>query len=152
MPIWIPKETIPHLIKAVQVTFDLQMKAFEKELEASENGEVVSDEDIDPNDLVIFNGFVLPVLKEFQEEGFDSGEMLQKGFRFMVYLIPWYLNTYVQEISKTDYGKLAKVFYQYSLDEMSIYLTYIEDEHLKENIKNINAKILACAKSIAPKA
>jgi hypothetical protein len=133
--IWIDKEIIPFLIDAVEI--ELKEKP-------SINGDSDGKEQFDPNDYVIFQSFVLPVLRETKETGFNSEQMLHKGFSFMVSLIPLYLRDYSEKVRGTLYGRLAKIYYNYTLNNASLYLNSIEEKYIEENTENINKYIDLC--------
>ncbi len=133
--IWIDKEIIPMLIKAVED----EMKNM-----AGRSIDFPEDEDFDLNDYVIFNSFVLPVLKENKEKGFYCEDMLWKGFAFMISLIPGYLKKNSGIIDRTAYGKLVRIYYNHSLNTASSYVNSIDDGYMEENIENINRYIDLC--------
>jgi hypothetical protein len=130
---WIDKEVIPSLIDAVELTVKEEIKAHLCE----EN----QDEDFDPNDIIIFQNFVIPVLEENKEAGFDSEKMLYKGFSFMVSLIPGYLKEHRNKLTPALYGKLAKLYYNHTLNGAISYVNFIDDKYIEENIENINKQI-----------
>jgi hypothetical protein len=131
---WVDREIIPLLIDAVGIKI-------KEELKIQEDDEANQSEDFDPNDLVIYQSFVLPVLLEKKEKSFDSEEMLHKGFSFMISLIPGYLKEYRKTIDKNQYGKLSKLYYNHRLNEAIIYLNSIEEKYIEENTGNINSYI-----------
>ncbi|MBF0224091.1 MAG: hypothetical protein HQK76_01435 [Desulfobacterales bacterium] len=116
---WINKNIIPYLIEAVEVT----LKANNIE---------------DANDIVIFESYVIPVLKQNLEHGFYSSEMLQKGFNFLMELIPCYLKVYGDKLSNTYFGELAILYYRHKTKEFASYLNCIEPQYIKENMHNLN--------------
>ena len=128
---WIDKDIIPALIDAVE-------KTVKSELEAVEEADFNEDEHFDGNDLVILDSFVLHTLRRNIGKGFYSVEMLDKGFGYMMGLVQWYLRAYGDTLSKTCYGKLAKLHYIFYLKEAIVYLSYIEPDYAKENIGRIN--------------
>jgi hypothetical protein len=134
MDMWIESDLIPALIDAVGIKI-------KEEMDIQEDSASRPDENFDRNDLIIFHSFVLPVLKENKEKGFSSEQMLKKGFSFMVSLIPYYLKNYRERIKRDLYGKLAKIYYNHSLNNASLYLNSIENEYIEENIENINKYI-----------
>jgi hypothetical protein len=133
----ISKDAVPPLIDAVKTTL-------EEELAAHDRHDFDEEEHYDPNDLIIFDSFVLPVLENAVETGFDSEEMLYKGFSFMVFLIPWYLNNHSSKLSPPVYGELAKIYYTYCLKDALRDVTDIGNDHLWENVKGINQQIKSC--------
>lgn len=133
----ISKDAVPPLIEAVKTTL-------EEELAAYEQDDFNADKHYDPNDLIIFQSFVLPVLEDALESGFDSEEMLEKGFSFMVCLIPWYLNNHSSRLSPPAYGELARIYYTYCLEDALRYVSLLGNDHLWENIKHINQHIESC--------
>lgn len=130
----ISKDAVPPLLEAMKTIL-------EAELAAREQDEFNEDEHYDPNDLVIFDSFVLPVLEDALETGFDSEDMLEKGFSFLVSLIPWCLNKRAAGLSKPVYGELAKIYYTYSLEDALRYVTMLGNEYLWENVDRINGHI-----------
>ncbi|MBF0227659.1 MAG: hypothetical protein HQK76_19600 [Desulfobacterales bacterium] len=116
---WINKNIIPSLIEAVEEI--LKANGIE-----------------DDNDIVIFESYVLPLLKQNLEHGFNSSEMLQKGFNFLIELIPCYLEDYGDKLSNSCFGELARLYYRHKTKEFICYLNCIETEYIKENIQNIN--------------
>lgn len=133
----ISKDAVPPLIEAVKSTV-------EEELAAREQDDFDEDERYDPNDLIIFDSFVLPVLENALETGFESEEMIEKGFSFMVFLIPWYLNNHSSKLSPPVYGELAKIYYTYCLEDALRYMVGLGNDNLWENIKGINRRIEFC--------
>ncbi len=133
--IWIDKEIIPLLIDAVEDEIKYLV---------SRATEFTEDEDFDPNDCVIFNSFILPVLKENKEKGFYCEEMLQKGVSFMMALIPACLKKYRDKIDVNLYGKMARMYYNYSLNNAASYVNSIDEKYIVENIENINKYIDSC--------
>jgi len=119
--IWIAKEIIPLLIDAVE---------HEMKYLAGKNVGLTEDEDFDPNDYVIFKSFVLPVLRENKGKGFYCEEMLRKGFAFMISLIPACLNKHKDTIDANLYGKMARVYYNYSLNNADSYINSIDDKYI----------------------
>lgn len=130
----ISKDAVPPLIDAVKTTLKEELAAYDQD-------DFKQDEHNDPNDLIIFDSFVLPVLEDALETGFDSEEMLHKGYSFMVFLIPSYLNNHSSELSPPVYGELAKIYYTYCLEDALRYVTMLGNDHLWENIKGINRHI-----------
>ncbi|MEQ8221891.1 MAG: hypothetical protein ABRQ37_06280 [Candidatus Eremiobacterota bacterium] len=133
--IWIDKEIIPLLIDAVEH----EMKCL-----AGKNTGLTEDEDFDPNDYFIYNSFVLPVLKENKEKGFYCEEMLRKGFSFMLSLLPACLKKHKDTMDANLYGKMARIYYNYSLNNATSYVNSIDEKYIAENIENINKYIDLC--------
>lgn len=133
---FIEKEIILLLIDAVEIAV--------KEEENLHLNEELQNEDFDPNDIIIFQNFVIPVLKEHKETGFNSDKMLSKGFYFMVSLIPGYLKEHRRNISRELYGKLAKLYYNHMVNKAISYVNSIEDQYIEENTANINKHIEIC--------
>ena len=131
---WIDREIIPLLIDAAGI----KIKEEEQIQEDDRDNRI---EDFDPNDMVIYRSFVLPVLEKNKETGFHSQEMLNKGFSFMISLIPGYLKEYRKNIDKNQYGKLSKIYYNHRLSEAIAYLNSIDEKYIEENIENINSYI-----------
>lgn len=133
----ISRNAIPPLIEAVKTLLDEELAAYERD-------DVREDEHYDPNDLVIFDSFVLPVLEDARDMGFETDDMLDKGFAFMVSIIPHWLNTHGDDLPGPVYGELARVYYRHTLDEATRYLDLIEDKNLRESVGSVNRYIEWC--------
>jgi len=140
---WIDKNIIPALIDAVELTIT-------EELAAQALADVETDEHYDPNDIVIFDGFVLPVLQENIAFGFYSSEMLDKGFGFLIGLIQHYLDNHGSKLSDECFGQLAILHYKYGLKKSLEYIDYIEPKYIKENNNNINRYVTRALLTIEP--
>ena len=127
---WIDKEIIPALIDATEQYIKAGLEALDLE---PENFDVY-----DPNDLTIFDGFVLPVLKDKIHTGFESDEMIEKGFRFMVGLVQNYLIEYGSSLTRACLGKLIILYYQFYITEVRKYFKHMDKDTIQENIPNIN--------------
>lgn len=133
----ISKDAVPSLVDAVKITL-------EEELAAQDSEDFDPERHYDPNDLILFEAFVLPVLEDALESGFDSGDMDGKGFGLLIGLIPWYLNSRSGALGRPVCGVLAKIYYTHMLEEALSYMNHIAIEHLWENIGNINRRIEPC--------
>lgn len=98
----------------------------------------VDDEDQpwDPNDLIIFYAFVLPVLED-HPEGFDSSEMLDKGFGFLIGLIPALLNQRRAEMDPAHFGMLARLFHRHSIERILHWIDRMDDAWYEENLPGL---------------
>lgn len=131
---WLSERVIPALIDAVNITL-------RETLEAYEADDFDPDGHYDPNDLMIFDGFVLPVLVESRNKGCESSDMLDKGFAFLMGLLPWYLKSYGDQMTDDTFGELALLFYRYQLHDTLNFLEVLEPAYLKENIDRIDRRI-----------
>lgn len=122
---WIDKTVIPFLSKALAHYLDA----------------TVDSDAIDPNDWVIFANFVLPVLQDNQDKGFVSEVMLEKGFRFLVDLIPYFLQTAEQTCEEALEGRLLKIYISQKLAEIADYTEIVPDAYVHENLASIVAKL-----------
>ncbi len=132
---WIEKEIVPLLIDAVE-------RILEAEAPVPGADDDVAESAPDPNDPVIFRAFVLPALHTGLDKGFDSGDMLAKGFRFLMNAIPWYLRERAEEsLVPSIYGKLVKAYVLFALADLAGYVSSVPDEYVRENLSGIKEKI-----------
>lgn len=122
---WIDKTVIPFLSNALAHYLDA----------------IVDSDAVDPNDWAIFANFVLPVLQDNQDKGFASEAMLEKGFRFLVDLIPYFLQTPEHACETALKGRLLKIYIAQKLAEIADYTEIVPDAHVHENLANIVAKL-----------
>ncbi len=127
----IDKDIIPLLFDAAELTVKEELAAYDKE-------DFDPTIHYDPNDIIIFDSFVIPALKVNINYGFYSHEMLNKGFGFMVGLIPWYLKEYEEKIQDECFGKLALLYYNYNIKEAISYMMSFEPKQIKASIGYIN--------------
>ena len=120
---WVPKEVVPYLIEEVR---ELIRNADEGRLEP-----------YDANDLVIFEGFVLPVLEDSLEGGFYSDEMLDKGFGFLIGLIPGILNERRSRIDPAHFGILARLYHRHTIERILTWLDHVDDRWYEENLPGL---------------
>lgn len=114
----VPKEAVPYLADEVR---DLLAAA---------------DENFDGNDFVIFEAFVLPVL-EGNPEGFESDEMLDKGFSFLIGLIPDLLNRRRAEMDPTHFGMLARLYHRHTIERILGWIDGLDDAWYEENLPGL---------------
>lgn len=96
---WIDRMLLPTMIEAVQAAID-EAKA---ECEAGPDGELC----FDPNDIFILDVFVLSVLEDHRDTGFDSDDMLDKGFGFLLGLLPGYLMAHRDSLTAAQRERFA---------------------------------------------
>lgn len=89
----------------------------------------------DPNDLVIFNTFVLPVLHKHRHTGVDSREILDKGYGFITINIPNIIKN--TNISIETKGKLMKIGYIAYTKTISDYVMDLNPKSMVESRKYI---------------
>ena len=130
---WIAKELIPVLIHAIE-----QLITEQEAYYASGD----ADDDLyDPNDVIILDSFVLHSLRASLDYGLYSSEMLHKGFRLMMGMVPGYLAEHHHTLSDEVFAALADLHYEYSIKEALSYLKMIDPKHLRENLDRVNAYI-----------
>lgn len=138
----IEKELIPFLTASVEKYIDLDQNWLEDDGEAHEN-------DIDPNDWMIFHLFVLPVLQDHAETGFDSEQMLDKGFSFMMHLIPYFLRSSEALVDPLLEGKLLKIYLEYAVAGVLGDVKRLPAEYFKENLGQIFERFDHIQRSLA---
>jgi hypothetical protein len=141
---WVGKEIIPALIDAVEITI-------RETLEAYEQDDLDANDCYDPNDLTIFASFVLPVLNGNVQCGFHGSAMLGKGFGFMMGLVPWYLNSHQDSLSKSCFGELVLLHFRYQMKEALAYVNHWEPEWVIANLDRINQQVENAKFTIGPK-
>lgn len=125
---WIPPETLPWLLEEVK---ELLADALARD----------DDGGWDPNDLIIWDGFVRPVLEDKLGSGFDSEEMLHKGFGFLVELIPGILER--RAPPARAFGALARVYHAEKLRRALDWVGSFEPEDYEANLRLIRDELEA---------
>jgi hypothetical protein len=131
---WIVPEIIPALIDAVQT-------AITESVAVLDNEDWTRNDGYDPNDLMILDGFVLTTLKENIQFGFFASEMLDKGFSFMMGMVPAYLREKGEQLAPKVFGELARLHLQYALKTALARVQSLDAEYLRENLSTINREI-----------
>lgn len=127
----IPANLTKHLlVLARSITGDMK-EALENYKEGDEAIEWA-----DPNDYIIWESFVIPVLEEAQASGFYPHEMIDKGYGFLLGNIPYLLqgNT---EISKEDKSGLLRLFCVHELERTLDYAQAINPEWFSANMDRV---------------
>lgn len=136
---WVPKEAIPYLIEEVAALV-------EEAIVQADLPDADPRTQWDPNDIIIFEGFVLTVLREKQATGFDSEEMLYKGFGFLMGLIPSLLGQKRKTMPPSHFGTLAKLFHEYQLGRALEYARRVPEDCYEENLPLLHLEFRrACA-------
>lgn len=90
----------------------------------------------DPNDYIIWESFILPVLEDAQDTGFYPHEMLDKGYDFLLGNIPYLLQTH-KEISSEDQSGLLRLFCMHELERTLNYAEAIDPKWFSQNTDRV---------------
>src|SRR5437773_1558218 len=94
---WVSKQVIPPLIETV--------KKFVAAGRRRSWG--------DAQDITLFEGFILPVLRDKVSSCFHSDAMLDKAWMLLVGLIPPLLNGRRPALKPVQFGELAKIYFNW---------------------------------------
>jgi hypothetical protein len=90
------------------------------------------------------------VLEDARERGFDSAEMLDKGFGFMIALIPSLLQRLGAGMPTRHFGMLARLYHLHTIEHALRRVRTMDDEWYWENIHYVNEE-LERARAIRPR-
>jgi len=102
-------------------------------LARNEGKDGTQDADWDPNDIVIFDGFVLPVLQDARGKGFKADQMIDKGYRFLMSNIAAVVTETVPEQDRAARGELIKLGYAFECAQLLERCGFTPDENVWEN-------------------
>ncbi|WP_257456253.1 hypothetical protein [Archangium lipolyticum] len=101
-----------------------------------ESGQEEGNDWVDPNDYFIWQGFILSVLEENLDSGFQRDEMLDKGYGFLMGCIPAYLKQ-EQELETSLRGGLMRLYVHWTLEWVMNHASFLSDANWPANLPSV---------------
>jgi len=90
------------------------------------------------------------VLEDSLESGFADTDMLDKGFGFMIALIPSLLARRGDQMPGLHYGMLAKLYHLHMIERALDRVKGLDEEWYRENLSSVD-QALEWARAIKPR-
>ncbi|PTL80298.1 hypothetical protein DAT35_30380 [Vitiosangium sp. GDMCC 1.1324] len=136
-----PKEFIPaSLTRHLHVIAKQMLDDMDEANRLYESGQAEGNDWVDPNDYFIWQAFILDVLEERRDSGFQRDEMLDKGYGFLMGCIPAYLKQ-ERQLDASHRGGLMRLYVHWTLEWATDYAGHLNDADWPANLRSVQQSL-----------